>query len=289
MDIQFRQVGYTYQPHTPFAYQAIRNINLSISSGEYIAVVGHTGSGKSTLLQHINGLLVPTEGEVHVGDFLLSNDNKRQDLRKLREKVGIVFQYPEHQLFEETVERDISFGPHNFRVPKEEIEQRVIRSMEKVELPTDILNKSPFELSGGQMRRVAIAGVLAMEPEVLILDEPTAGLDPKGQYDIMDMFYQLHQSRQMTTILVTHQMDQALKYADRIIVLANGEVHMEGNPEEIFSKTKQLQEVNLDVPEVLTLIDDFNHRFDGSIRYHRQSIAELAKEIVDHFRENKRL
>ncbi|SHN36686.1 energy-coupling factor ABC transporter ATP-binding protein [Gracilibacillus kekensis] len=289
MDIQFKQVSYTYQPHTPFAYQAIRNINLSISSGEYIAIVGHTGSGKSTLLQHINGLLLPTDGEVQIGEYILSSNNKRQDLRKLREKVGIVFQYPEHQLFEETVEKDISFGPHNFGIPKDEISKRVLSSIEKVELQTNFLEKSPFELSGGQMRRVAIAGVLAMEPEVLILDEPTAGLDPKGQIDIMKMFYQLHQSKQMTTILVTHQMDHALKYADRIIVLANGEVYMEGNPEEIFSKTNQLQEVNLDVPEILTLIQDFNQRFNGTIRYQRQSIAELAKEIVEHFRENKRL
>ncbi|GAE93722.1 ATPase component of general energizing module of ECF transporters [Gracilibacillus boraciitolerans JCM 21714] len=173
MDIQFRHVNYTYQPHTPYAYQALHDINFTVSTGgELIAIVGHTGSGKSTLLQHINGLLLPTEGAVMVGDYLLSKDNKRQDLKKLRGKVGIVFQYPEHQLFEETVERDISFGPHNFHVPNQEITSRVLTSIEKVGISESLLEKSPFELSGGQMRRVAIAGVLAMEPEVLILDEP---------------------------------------------------------------------------------------------------------------------
>src|SRR5699024_4340202 len=207
MDIEFKQVSYTYQENTPFAHQALDRIDFKMESGEFIAVVGHTGSGKSTLLQHMNGLLLPTTGEIKVGDFILSKENKRQDLKKLREKVGIVFQYPEHQLFEETVERDISFGPKNFNVPSEIIKKRISEVMQMVNLDQTFLEKSPFELSGGQMRRVAIAGVLAMEPEVLILDEPTAGLDPQGQQEMMEMFYGLHQEKQLTTILVTHQMD----------------------------------------------------------------------------------
>ncbi|QGH32747.1 energy-coupling factor transporter ATPase [Gracilibacillus salitolerans] len=289
MDIQFERVSYTYQVNTPFSYQALKNINMEIKTGEFVAVVGHTGSGKSTLLQHINGLLLPTEGQVRVGEFHLSRENKRQDLKKLRKKVGIVFQYPEHQLFEESVERDISFGLKNFQVPSGEMQSRVMDALEKVQLSEDILEKSPFELSGGQMRRVAIAGVLAMNPEVLILDEPTAGLDPKGQQDIMNMFYHLHKTRHMTTILVTHQMNHALQYADHIFVLADGSLHMEGTPEQIFSQANELKKANLDMPDVLSLINQINQKFGTNITYKRREPAELAKEIVDKIRENKRL
>lgn len=280
MDIQFEQVSYTYQENSPFAHRALDNINLNIKHGEFIAVIGHTGSGKSTLLQHINGLLLPTDGQVKIGNFTLSKENKRQDLKKLRERAGIVFQYPEHQLFEETVKQDISFGPTNFRVSSDEIEKRVKEVMKMVQLPQHLLEKSPFELSGGQMRRVAIAGVLAMYPEVLILDEPTAGLDPRGQRDIMQMFYKLHQEKQLTTVLVTHQMDHALQYADRLVVLADGKIYIEGSPEEIFSKRKQLMDVHLDLPEILQVIEALNDRFTLNLTYHRQSISELAEEIA---------
>ncbi|MGN8647803.1 energy-coupling factor transporter ATPase [Gracilibacillus sp. HCP3S3_G5_1] len=289
MDIQFERVSYTYQINTPFSFHALKDINLKIRTGEFVAFVGHTGSGKSTLLQHINGLLIPTEGKVKVGDFHLSRENKRQDLKKLREKVGIVFQYPEHQLFEETVERDISFGLKNFKIPPEEIQSRITESLEKVHLSTDILKQSPFELSGGQMRRVAIAGVLAMQTDVLILDEPTAGLDPKGQKDVMNMFYDLHKAKEMTTILVTHQMDQALQYADHIFVLAAGRVLTEGTPEHIFSQAELLEEANLEIPDFLSLINRMNQKFGANITYRRQSPAELAKEIADILRENKQL
>ncbi|MFD2657854.1 energy-coupling factor ABC transporter ATP-binding protein [Gracilibacillus thailandensis] len=289
MDIQFERVSYTYQMNTPFSYQALKDINMEIKTGEFVAVVGHTGSGKSTLLQHINGLLLPTEGQVQVGEFQLSRDNKRQDLKKLREKVGVVFQYPEHQLFEETVERDISFGLKNFQVPAEETQTRIASALEKVHLSDDVLQKSPFELSGGQMRRVAIAGVLAMDPEVLILDEPTAGLDPKGQHDVMNMFYDLHKTKHMTTILVTHQMNHALEYADHIFVLADGRVHMEGAPEQIFSRVESLEEANLDMPDILSLMNQINQKFGTDLCYKRQKPDELAKEIVEQLRENKPL
>ncbi|SFM41751.1 energy-coupling factor transport system ATP-binding protein [Gracilibacillus orientalis] len=289
MDIQFEKVSYTYQVNTPFSYQALKDINLEIKTGEFVAIVGHTGSGKSTLLQHINGLLLPTEGRVQVGDFLLSRKNKRQDLKKLREKAGVVFQYPEHQLFEETVERDISFGLKNFQVPADEIQTRIMDALEKVHLSEDVLAKSPFELSGGQMRRVAIAGVLAMNPEVLILDEPTAGLDPKGQQDIMNMFNHLHKTKNMTTILVTHQMNHALAYADHIFVLADGSVQMEGTPKQIFSQADELKKANLDMPDVLSLIKRINQMFGTDIAYERRQPAALAKEIAERLRENKRL
>ncbi|UOQ49426.1 energy-coupling factor ABC transporter ATP-binding protein [Gracilibacillus caseinilyticus] len=287
MDIRFEQVNYTYQQNTPFSYQALADINLSIQSGEYIAIVGHTGSGKSTLLQHINGLLLPSEGKVVVGDFVLSKENKRQNLKKLREKVGVVFQYPEHQLFEETVDRDIQFALKNFHVPESEREVRVLDAIEKVGLSEDILEKSPFEISGGQMRRVAIAGVLAMNPDVLILDEPTAGLDPKGQRDMMDMFAQLHDAKNMTTILVTHQMQHALQYADRIYVLAKGSMLMEGSPEEIFSNANLLEEANLDVPDILDLMGKLKDRLQIDLQYNRQSISQLATEIAARLRETK--
>ncbi|GAB2567962.1 energy-coupling factor transporter ATPase [Gracilibacillus alcaliphilus] len=285
MEITFKDVSYTYQPNTPFSHQALTNMNLTIRDQEFVAVVGHTGSGKSTLLQHINGLLIPSSGEVQIGSFVLSKGQKKQDLKKLREKVGVVFQYPEHQLFEETVERDIRFAMENFHIPKEDIQPRIMEALAQVNLEEEVLAKSPFELSGGQMRRVAIAGVLAMKPEVLILDEPTAGLDPQGQQAIMDLFYRIHKERGTTTILVTHQMADALAYADRIIVLAKGSMLMEGTPEQVFANPDLLAEANLDMPEVLTLLNHFEERFGIHIAYQRQSAHDLAKEMIEKLRE----
>src|SRR5699024_1336544 len=207
------------------------------------------GSGKSTLIQHLNGLTIPTEGTVEVGSFTLTKEKKEKDIKLLRSKVGAVFQYPEHQLFEETVAKDIAFGPMNFGVSETEINQRIQEVIPKVGLPEALLERSPFELSGGQMRRVAIAGVLATQPEVFVLDEPTAGLDPRGQKEIMNMFYELHQTEKVTTILVTHSMEDALKYADHIIIMNKGEVYMEGKPEDVLLKINELRRVNLDVPE----------------------------------------
>src|SRR5699024_8450314 len=177
MDITFKNVSYTYQPRSPFAHQALDDVSFHIPSGTFVAIVGHTGSGKSTLIQHLNGLVAPTEGRVSIGDFTISHDEKPKNMKDLRSRVGVVFQYPEHQLFEETIEKDIAFGPENFGVSSEEIEQRIKEIMPEVGLPEHFLQRSPFDLSGGQMRRVAIAGVLAIQPEILVLDEPTAGLD----------------------------------------------------------------------------------------------------------------
>ena len=191
----------------------------------------------------------------------------------------MVFQYPEHQLFEETIEKDIAFGPQNFGVPAEEIKKRTEQLLPEVGLSTDLLKRSPFDLSGGQMRRVAIAGVLAIQPRVLVLDEPTAGLDPRGQKEMMDMFFRLHQSQQLTTVLVTHSMEDALKYADYIIILNKGTVYMEGKPEEVFSQREALQKVHLDVPEVIQFLDQFEQRFGYHIPYKRQSMEELARSI----------
>ncbi|WP_079525184.1 energy-coupling factor ABC transporter ATP-binding protein [Halobacillus hunanensis] len=280
MDISFQEVSYVYQPKSPFEYRALHNLSFNIPSGSFVAVIGHTGSGKSTLLQHLNGLVQPTEGEVTVGEFRLKAGEKNKQLRALREKVGVVFQYPEHQLFEENVEKDIAFGPMNFGVPQEEIKQRTDEAITSVHLPKEILDRSPFDLSGGQMRRVAIAGVLAMNPEVLVLDEPTAGLDPSGQREIMNMFARIHKQKDLTTVLVTHSMEDALEYADHVIILNQGEVFMQGAPADIFQKKKELSEVQLDIPEIIQFLNQVEEKFNKEIPFHRQSVTELAKELA---------
>ncbi|WP_152657734.1 energy-coupling factor ABC transporter ATP-binding protein [Oceanobacillus sp. CFH 90083] len=279
MEIQFKDVSYIYQENSPFAHQALENISFTVESGSFVAVIGHTGSGKSTLIQHLNGLSLPSRGEITIGDFRLTSEGKPKDIRDLRKKVGVVFQYPEHQLFEETVAKDIAFGPKNFDVGQEEIDARIEKLLPAVGLPEEILERSPFDLSGGQKRRVAIAGVLAMGPEVLVLDEPTAGLDPRGQREIMDMFYQLHQERNLTTVLVTHSMEDALAYADKIIILNKGQKYMEGAPLDVFKQVDKLQEVQLGIPEVIHFLNQYNERFGTSLNYQYQPLQELANEI----------
>lgn len=280
MDISFKHVNYTYQPNSPFEYQALKDLTFSIKSGSYVAIIGHTGSGKSTLIQHLNGLLRPTSGEVEIGEFHLNADQKTENIKELRRKVGVVFQYPEHQLFEETIEKDIAFGPENFGVSQEEIKRRIPEVMAAVNLPLDLLDRSPFNLSGGQMRRVAIAGVLAVDPEVLVLDEPTAGLDPKGQREIMDMFAELHQKKGLTTVLVTHNMEDTLKYADHVIILENGQKHIEGKPTDLFVEKDILESVQLDTPEIIQFIQGFQDKFGIKLEYNNQTIQQLASEIV---------
>lgn len=279
MDITFEKVTYIYQQNSPFEHIALQDLSFHIPSGSYVAIVGHTGSGKSTLISHLNGLSVPTKGKVQIGDYQLTKDKKLEEMKELRSRVGVVFQYPEHQLFEETVEKDIAFGPKNFGVSEREIKERIEQIVPAVGLPNDVLERSPFDLSGGQMRRVAIAGVLAIKPEILVLDEPTAGLDPRGQKEMMDMFYQLHQEQDLTTVLVTHSMEDALQYADHVIILNKGSKYMEGKPEEVFTQKEALNKVQLDVPEIVQFLTEFNHKFQTSIPYKKQSIKEIAKEI----------
>jgi|SRR5690625_190206 len=279
MDITFENVTYIYQPQTPFAYKALDNVSLHIPSGTFVAIIGHTGSGKSTLIQHLNGLIMPSSGKVTIGPFTLTNDRKPKEMKELRRKVGVVFQYPEHQLFEETVAKDISFGPKNFGIPYEVIQKRVQTVTEQVGLSKDILNRSPFDLSGGQMRRVAIAGVLAVNPEILVLDEPTAGLDPRGQKEMMDMFDRMHHDQQLTTILVTHDMEDALKYADYVIILNNGSLYMEGKPEQLFMQNEALRNVQLDIPEVIYFLQQFEETFGQHIPFNGQSIQQIARSI----------
>ncbi|MFD1039128.1 energy-coupling factor ABC transporter ATP-binding protein [Virgibacillus byunsanensis] len=279
MDITFKNVSYVYQRNTPFAHKAIEDLSFHIPSGSFVAIVGHTGSGKSTLIQHLNGLVLPSEGEVTIGDYHLTSANKPKNMKELRSRVGVVFQYPEHQLFEETVEKDIAFGPENFDVASEEISRRIKEITPAVGLPEELLQRSPFDLSGGQMRRVAIAGVLAIKPEVLVLDEPTAGLDPRGQKQIMDMFYTMHKKEGLTTALVTHSMEDAVKYADHVIILNNGTKYMEGKPEDVFTQKEALNKVQLDVPEMIQFLNGFENKFGEKIPFKRQSVTEVAHSI----------
>lgn len=280
MDITFENVSYIYQQHSPFAHKAIDQLSFHIPSGTFVAIVGHTGSGKSTLIQHLNGLVQPTAGKVKIGDFELTAEKKPKHMKQLRSKVGVVFQYPEHQLFEETVAKDISFGPKNFGVGDSEIQRRVTEALQAVGLSADYVERSPFDLSGGQMRRVAIAGVLATKPNVLVLDEPTAGLDPRGQKEMIEMFYERHRSEQLTTILVTHSMEDAVTYADHVIILNKGSKYMEGKPEEVFVQKEALQQVQLDVPEMVAFINRWNEKFHTKLPFTKQSERELATAIT---------
>ena len=260
MDIRFKQVGFAYQAGTPFEMRALHDVTFSVKDGSYVAIIGHTGSGKSTILQHLNALLKPTEGLVELGDKTIDSTTGNKDLKPLRKKVGIVFQFPEAQLFEETVEKDIAFGPKNFGVSEEEALKIASEVVKTVGLPEDVLKKSPFDLSGGQMRRVAIAGVLAMKPDVLVLDEPTAGLDPKGRLEMMEMFYKLNKEQNMTIVLVTHQMNDVSDYADHVIVIESGNVVKEGSPKEVFSDASWLLEKQLGVPTTLAFVEKLKEK-----------------------------
>lgn len=281
MDISLAHVEYRYQANTPFERLAIKDVSIDIPSGTYMALIGHTGSGKSTVLQHLNALLQPTEGLVKIGDHEIKAKTKNKNLKPVRQKVGIVFQFPEHQLFEETVEKDIIFGPLNFGVSEIEAKQRALVALKQVGLSEEILGKSPFDLSGGQMRRVAIAGVLAMEPDVLVLDEPTAGLDPRGRKEIMDMFYQLHQDRGLSTILVTHSMEDAARYADQIVIMQHGKVAKKGTPEEIFSNPVDLVQMGLDVPEVVRFQLKLEEKMGHTLDKIYLSIDELSAAVSE--------
>ncbi len=280
MDIRFKQVGFAYQAGTPFEMRALHDVTFSVKDGSYVAIIGHTGSGKSTILQHLNALLKPTEGIVELGDKTIDSTTGNKDLKPLRKKVGIVFQFPEAQLFEETVEKDIAFGPKNFGVSEEEALKIAAEVVKTVGLPEDVLKKSPFDLSGGQMRRVAIAGVLAMKPEVLVLDEPTAGLDPKGRLEMMEMFYQLNKEQNMTIVLVTHQMNDVSDYADHVIVIESGNVVKEGSPKEVFSDASWLLEKQLGVPTTLAFVEKLKEK-GWSTDKMPLTLDELANAILE--------
>ena len=249
MGIALENVSFTYQEGTPLASTALSDVSFTIEDGSYTALIGHTGSGKSTILQLLNGLLVPSQGSVRVFDTLITSISKNKDIRQIRKQVGLVFQFAENQIFEETVLKDVAFGPQNFGVSEEDAEQIAREKLALVGIDESLFNRSPFELSGGQMRRVAIAGILAMEPSTLVLDEPTAGLDPLGRKELMNLFRKLHQSG-MTIVLVTHLMDDVAEYANQVYVMEKGRLVKGGKPSDVFQDVVFMEEVQLGVPKI---------------------------------------
>lgn len=279
MSIIVKNLTYIYDEGMPFASKALDDLCFEIKDKDFIGLIGHTGSGKSTLIQHLNGLLKPSSGSILINDFDITDPGL--NLTEIRKRVGVVFQYPEYQLFEETIEKDIAFGPSNLGLESDEIEKRVKWSMESVGLSYEAFkDKSPFELSGGQKRRVAIAGVIAMKPEVLILDEPTAGLDPGGRDEIFDLIKKLHRENSMTIILSSHSMDDMAKIAKTIIVMNGGKIEFMGEPREVFkSNSHRLKEIGLDIPQVLELAIKLREKgFD--IREDIITIEEAKDEII---------
>ncbi len=279
--IRTENLSYIYGEGTPFRKVAIDNINLDIEEGELVGIIGHTGSGKSTLIQHFNGLLKPTSGKVFVDGEELFADKSR--LRDIRFKVGLVFQYPEYQLFEETVYQDIAFGPKNMGLSDDEIDRRVRETAKLVGLKDDVLSKSPFDLSGGQKRRVAIAGVMAMEPKVLILDEPTAGLDPHGRDRILGLIKEYHKEKRSTVMLVSHSMEDVARTVSKILVMNNSKVFMYDTPERVFAHSKELLDMGLTVPQITRVFDklkDMGIDFDDEV-YSVKYAAELVMKLLD--------
>ena len=257
MSIEFKKVNYIYGKDTPFAYVALKDISLVIPQGSFTALIGHTGSGKSTLIQHINALLQPTSGEVDIDEFVISANQKPEILKPLRKKAGLVFQFPEYQLFEETIEKDIIFGPMNFGMSEEEAKERAHKVLDLVGLDETYLDRSPFELSGGQKRRVAIAGILAMEPDILVLDEPTAGLDPQGAKEMLELFKKFQQSGK-TVIMVSHDMNHVLKYCDHVVVMNHGEIERHCSVDELFKEREYLESMSIDLPVITDFIQELN-------------------------------
>lgn len=249
MGIILQKVSYTYQVGTPFEGRALFDVDLEIKDGSFTAFIGHTGSGKSTIMQLLNGLNTPTEGTVYVDDVVIKPDSKNKDIKNVRKKVGLVFQFPESQLFDETVLKDVAFGPQNFGISQENAEKIAREKLALVGIAEDLFEKNPFELSGGQMRRVAIAGILAMEPSILVLDEPTAGLDPKGRRELMNLFEELHRQG-MTIVLVTHLMDDVSNHADWVYVLEKGRIVLSGSPKSVFQEIDFLESKQLGVPKI---------------------------------------
>ncbi|MEF9941951.1 MAG: energy-coupling factor transporter ATPase [Lachnospiraceae bacterium] len=277
MSIRLEHINYVYSPETAYEKQALKDISFEIPQGEFVGVIGHTGSGKSTLIQHFNGLMKATSGALYY-----ENENiyqEKYDMKNLRNQVGLVFQYPEHQLFEVDVLKDVCFGPRNQGLSEEESIARAKEALELVGFPEEYYTQSPFDLSGGQKRRVAIAGVLAMRPKVLVLDEPTAGLDPKGRDDILDQIALLHEKSDMTVILVSHSMEDIAKYVERIIVMNQGSVMYSGTPKEVFSHYKELERVGLSAPQVTYIMNELQQK-GIAVQTEATTVSEAVEEIM---------
>ena len=284
MGMRLEHVSYIYSPDNAFRKQALKDINLEIHDGEFIGLIGHTGSGKSTLIQHLNGLIRATEGKIYYNDQdIYASDYRMTDLRS---HVGLVFQYPEHQLFEMTVLKDLCYGPKNLGLSDDEAKKRAKEALTMVSIAEKEYEKSPFELSGGQKRRVAIAGVLAMHPDILVLDEPTAGLDPKGRNDILDQISSLHKQTGITVILVSHSMEDVAKYVDRIIVMNRGQVFMDGTPKAIFDRSDALESVGLAAPQV-TYVMRCLHSIYPDMPMDATTVEEAKTDILKYLEADK--
>lgn len=278
MGILIENLTHVYSPNSPFESTAITDISFEVKDGEFLGLIGHTGSGKSTLVQHLNGLLLPTKGRITVDGVELK---KGVNMKEIRQKVGLVFQYPEHQLFEETVALDVGFGPKNLGLPQEKIEERVKEALEMVNLSyEEYKDRSPFELSGGQMRRVALAGVLAMRPKILVLDEPTAGLDPRGRDEILDQVSLLHKKYGITVVLVSHSMEDIARLVDRLIVLSKGKIILEGTPREVFQHCRILEEAGLGIPQITKMMQLLKEK-GKKVRTDVLLVEEAEKEILE--------
>jgi len=282
MSIKFNQVSHSYEPKKKelISKDAIKNINLEIAdSDEFVAIIGKTGAGKSTLIQHINGLILPTEGTINVGEYTLTKKaSKNPKLKPIRKQIGFAFQFPEYQLFEETVLKDIMYGPKNFGVSEVDARDKAIELAKKLNI-TDILNESPFNISGGQMRKVAIAGVLSYDPSILLLDEPTRGLDPKGAKDIMNFFNDLNKENHKSIIMITHDMNLVYEYAKRVVVLKGGSIVYDGTKEELFAKPDLETTYGLEKPEILSIIDYINANTDLKIDYNNYKYSDLLTSL----------
>ena len=281
MSIVLDHVNYTYSAGTAYEKHALKDINLTIPDGQFIGLIGHAGSGKSTLIQHLNGLIKATSGTIYYdGRDIYDEDFSKKELRT---KVGLVFQYPEHQLFETTVVKDVEFGPKNMKLPQLEVNMRTFEAIKMVGISEELYDASPFELSGGQKRRVAIAGVLAMKPEVLILDEPTAGLDPMGRDEILDQIAAIQKERKITVILVSHSMEDVAKYVDRLIVMDHGSVQFDGTPREVFAHYKELEAMGLAAPQVTYVMQELKKK--GMSVGDATTVGEAKKEILKYWRQ----
>lgn len=281
MSVKFEQVSHTYSNNTPFSYMALKEINLDIPKGSFTAIIGHTGSGKSTLIQHINALLLPTQGKVQVNDFTIEATNVPKGLKQLKKMAGLVFQFPEYQLFEDTIEKDIIFGPKNFGIDEQQAKEAARKVIKAVGLDESYLQKSPFDLSGGQKRRVAIAGILVMDPDVLVLDEPTAGLDPQGAKEMMDLFKTLN-NQGKTVVIVTHDMNHVLNYCDFAVVMNKGEIVKKGTVDEIFKDASYLENLSIDLPVITHFIYELNQQgfhIDPSIKEIEQLVQAIKEEL----------
>ncbi|UTR16745.1 energy-coupling factor transporter ATPase [Salipaludibacillus sp. LMS25] len=281
MDIQTNALTYTYMGGTPFEKKALHDMNVTIPEGHFTSLLGHTGSGKSTFVQHLNGLLKPTSGNVSIGDWTIQAHTKQKGLFELRKQVGMVFQFPEHQLFHETVLLDTAYGPENYGLSKADAKEKAAHYLRMCGIRDDLFDRSPFDLSGGQMRRVAIAGVLAIEPQLLILDEPAAGLDPEAHQMMMQLFYDWFKAEEKRSIiLVTHHMEDAALYSDDIIVMDKGHVYMKGTPAEVFSKTDELEAFDLSVPESVKLLSLLNAKDEEEIDTQAFTLDDTVSRLL---------